>query len=107
MDKVTLRSNTKGIFHECISLKVASDQEDFIAPKVYSLAQAKVNPLLTPLAMIEVIWRLKMMREIECIGTSVAKGNQVAEKLYRDLDFIDGDKIDEREIYLKLNWDPK
>jgi hypothetical protein len=29
----------------------------------------------------------------ECIGTSVAKGNQVAEKLYHDLNFIDGDKI--------------
>jgi len=42
-----------------------------------------------------------------CIGTSAAKGNTIAEKLYRDLDFIDGDKIDERKIYLKLNWDPK
>ena len=58
MKKVTLRSITKGIFHECI-------------------------------------------------GTLAAKGNQVAEKLYRDLDFIDGDNIDERGIYLKLNWDPK
>ena len=43
----------------------------------------------------------------ECIGSSVAKGNQVAKKLYRNLDFIDGDKINEREFYLKLNWDPK
>ena len=43
----------------------------------------------------------------ECIGTSVAKGNQVAEKLYRDLDFIDGGNINEWEFYLKLNWDPK
>ena len=58
MKKVTLRSITKGIFHECIC-------------------------------------------------TSVAKGNQVAKKLFGDMDFIDGDKIDEWEIYLKLNWDPK
>ena len=51
--------------------------------------------------------RLQMTPEIEYIGTSVAKGNPAAEKLYRHLGFIDGDKLDEREIYLKLDWDPK
>ncbi len=157
MKKVTLRQINKTNFSECIKLKVAPNQENFVAPNLFSLAQAKVNPLLFPFAvyddkirgfdptendpmvgfvmyqimdgvgfvtrlligekfqnqgygkatMIEVIRRLKMMPEIEYIGTSVAKENKVAEKLYRDLGFIDGDKLDEREFYLKLNWDPK
>jgi len=157
MKNVTLRPIIQENFHECINLKVAPDQEEFVAPNVYSLAQAKVNPLLTPLAVyddairarepsendpmigfvmyqvmsgagfimrlmvdmryqgnsygkatvVEVIRRLKKMPEIEYIGTSVPKGNPVAEKLYRDLGFIDGDKLDQREIYLKLDWDPK
>jgi diamine N-acetyltransferase len=157
MQKVTLREITKENFNECISLKVAPGQDSYVAPNVFSLAQAKVNPLLTPLAiyddrirghepdaanpmlgfvmyqimdgvgfilrlmiaekyqnrgygkaaMVEVLRRLKMKPEIEYIGTSVLKGNHQAEKLYRDLGFVDGDKIDERELYLKLNWDPK
>jgi diamine N-acetyltransferase len=57
--------------------------------------------------MIEILRRLKMMPEIEYIGVSVTKGNDIVEKFYRNLGFIDGDKIDEREIYLKLDWDPK
>jgi hypothetical protein len=28
------------------------------------------------------------------------------EKFYRDLGFVDADKLDEREIYLKLDWEP-
>lgn len=157
MKKVTLRPIKKENFHECINMKVAPGQENDVAPNVYSLAQAKVNASLTPLAiydnkirgvepgvddpmvgfvmyqvmsgvgfimrlmidprfqgqgygkatMVEVIRQLKMMPEMEYIGTSVAKGNPIAEKLYRDLGFIDGDKLDEREIYLKLDWDPK
>jgi len=157
MQKVTLREITKDNFIECINLKVAPGQESYVAPNVYSLAQAKVNPLLTPFAiyddrirghepdaenpmlgfvmyqimdgvgfivrlmidakyqnqgygkaaMVEVLRRLKMMPEIEYIGTSVLKGNHKTEKLYRDLGFVDGDKIDDRELYLKLDWDPK
>lgn len=157
MKKVTLRQINKINFFECIKLKVAPGQENFVASNLFSLAQAKANPLLYPFVvyddkvrgrepnenepmigfvmfqimdgvgfvtrllidekyqnqgygkatMVEVIRRLKMMPEIEYIGTSVAKENQVAEKLYRDLGFIDGDKLDEREIYLKLDWDPK
>lgn len=56
--------------------------------------------------MVELLRRLKMMPEIEYIGTSVAKGNDYVEKFYRDLGFIDGDKVDQREVYLKLDWQP-
>jgi diamine N-acetyltransferase len=152
MKKVTLREITKENFLECINLKVSKEQENFVAPNVHSIAQSKVNTLLTPLAiyddnirghepgpddhmigfvmyqimdgvgfimrlmvdqrfqglgygmaaMIEILRRLKMMPEIEYIGVSVTKGNDIVEKFYRNLGFIDGDKIDEREIYLKL-----
>jgi hypothetical protein len=48
--------------------------------------------------MIEVIRRLKMTPEIGLIGTSFSKRNHVAEILYRDLGFNQGEKIDDREI---------
>ena len=51
--KVVLREVTKANFHECIRLKVAPDQEQDVAPNVYSLAQAKVNPLLHPFAIYD------------------------------------------------------
>lgn len=57
-------------------------------------------------AMLELIRRLKMMPEIEFIGTSVAKGNDYVESFYRELGFVDADKVDDREIYLKLDWAP-
>lgn len=156
MAKITLRKITPQNFQECIRLKVAEAQAEYVAPNVYSLAQTFVNPLLAPYAiydakirghepgpqdpmvgfllvqrmdgvgfimrlmvgerfqqqgygraaMVEIIRRMKMEPEIEYIGTSVTKGNAAAEKLYRSLGFIDGDKLDEREIYLKLDWSP-
>jgi diamine N-acetyltransferase len=57
--------------------------------------------------MVEVIRRFKMMPEIEYIGTSVLKTNHVAHDMYRKLGFVDGTKLDEREYYLRLDWDPK
>ena len=55
----------------------------------------------------EVVRRLKLMPEIEFIGTSVAHGNIAAEQLYRSLGFVEsGLKVDDRELYLKLDWDP-
>ena len=38
---------------------------------------------------------------------SITKRNPITEKLYHDLGFIDGGKLDEQEIYLELDWDPK
>ena len=57
--------------------------------------------------MVECIRRFKMMPDIEFIGTSVLKTNDAAHALYRSLGFVDGPKEDEREFYLKLDWDPK
>jgi diamine N-acetyltransferase len=53
MKTVTLREVTQANFLECIRLEVAPDQSDLVAPNVYSLAQAKVNPRLTPLAVYD------------------------------------------------------
>lgn len=51
--RVTLREITLGNWRACIDLKVAPGQEDFVASNVYSLAQAKVNERLTPLAVYD------------------------------------------------------
>jgi len=48
-----LREITQKNFKECIRLKVAPDQESYVADNTYSLAQTKVNPLLTPLAIYD------------------------------------------------------
>jgi diamine N-acetyltransferase len=154
--RVALREITKANFHECIRLAVAADQTDHVAPNVFSLAQAKVNPLLHPFAiydgailgrepcddepmvgfvmyqvmdgigfimrlmvdeahqgqgsgraaMVEVLRRLKATPEVERIATSVAKDNAYVERFYRNLGFIDSEKLDERELYLKLDWTP-
>ena len=152
---VVLREVTRENFRECINLKVAADQELNVADNLFSIAESKVNPLLTPLviydrcilgreprkdepmvgflmyqkmegvgfitrlmidakyqnlgygksAMLELIRRLKMMPDIEFIGTSVTKGNDYVNKFYRDLGFVDAEKLDEREFYLKLDWE--
>jgi diamine N-acetyltransferase len=38
-------------FRECIQLKVKEDQKDFVAPNVYSLAEAKADGVSIPLAI--------------------------------------------------------
>ncbi len=59
MTKITLRHITRELFHPCIKLSVADDQKKFVASNLYSLAQAKTNPLLHPFAIYgeEVIGR--------------------------------------------------
>lgn len=57
-------------------------------------------------AMREVLRRLKATPEVERIATSVAKGNAYVERFYRGLGFVDSEKLDERELYLKLDWTP-
>ncbi|NNE55200.1 MAG: GNAT family N-acetyltransferase, partial [Flavobacteriales bacterium] len=51
--RITLRAIDQANFRDCIDLKVSPDQEPFVAPNVFSLAQAKANPLLTPLAIYD------------------------------------------------------
>lgn len=53
MSRVCLRPVTAENFRACLALAVAAGQEEDVAPNVYSLAQAKVNPLLTPWAIYD------------------------------------------------------
>ncbi len=53
MVRVCLREVTRENFQECIQMNAAPGQEPFVAPNVYSLAQAKVNHRLTPCAVYD------------------------------------------------------
>lgn len=48
---VSLREIDRYNYRECINLKVADGQENFVAPNVFSLAQSKIYPNLNPLAI--------------------------------------------------------
>lgn len=48
---ISLRPITPDNWKECIALRVHEEQERFIAPNVFSLAQAKVFPECIPLAI--------------------------------------------------------
>ena len=48
---VTLREITMNNFRECIDLKVGPGQENFVAPNIYSLAEAKADGVSIPLAI--------------------------------------------------------
>ncbi len=48
---VELREVTMKNFRECIGLTVAPDQRTFVAPNVYSLAEAKADGVSIPLAI--------------------------------------------------------
>ena len=48
---ITLREINPANWHECINLSVTESQKKFVASNVYSLAQAKVYPSYTPLAI--------------------------------------------------------
>ena len=47
----TLREITMDNFRECLNLKLAPDQERFVAPNIYSLAEAKADGVSIPLAI--------------------------------------------------------
>ena len=51
MSSVCLRPVTMDNFRTCVRLRVADDQATFVAPNMESLAQAYVNPRLTPCAI--------------------------------------------------------
>ena len=50
---IALREITRDNWRECIALSVAEGQEGFVAPNIYSLAQAKVEPERVPLAIYD------------------------------------------------------
>ncbi len=49
--KVELREITSNNFYECIKLEVAELQTSFVASNVKSIAQSKVYPTVTPMAI--------------------------------------------------------
>lgn len=53
MVDVVLREITRENFRECISLRVGRGQTEFVASNVQSLAEAKINPALVPLAIYD------------------------------------------------------
>ncbi len=48
---ITLREITMVNFRECLSLKLAPGQEDFVASNMFSLAEAKADGVSEPLAI--------------------------------------------------------
>lgn len=48
---ITLHPVTRQNFSDLVRLKVTPEQEDFVAPNLYSIAEAYVEPLWTPLAI--------------------------------------------------------
>ncbi|MEN0062146.1 MAG: GNAT family N-acetyltransferase [Myxococcota bacterium] len=50
---ITLREVTMTTLRPVLRCRVAPDQEPFVAPNVESLAEASVNPRLTPLAIYD------------------------------------------------------
>ena len=53
MSQITLQEITADTWRQCARLKVRSDQENFVAPNVSSLAQSKYEPGLLPLAVYD------------------------------------------------------
>lgn len=51
--KISLKAITRDNFLDCVRLRVAADQAAYVAPNMESLAQAYVNPKLTPLAIYD------------------------------------------------------
>ncbi|HEX8636519.1 MAG TPA: GNAT family N-acetyltransferase [Pyrinomonadaceae bacterium] len=50
---VSLRDVDESNFWQCINLKVADEQTDFVASNLYSIAESKVRPYLVPQAVYE------------------------------------------------------
>lgn len=48
---VTLDPVNRANFRRCVDLRVATCQDGFVAPNVFSIAQAKVEPTWVPLAI--------------------------------------------------------
>ncbi len=53
MAKVSLMRITPETLDECVSLKVANHQKEFVAPNIYSLAQAAVSPIYHPFGIYD------------------------------------------------------
>jgi diamine N-acetyltransferase len=50
---VTIKGITKENWRQAINLKVREDQQRFVAPNLFSIAQSKVEPYLVPVAIYD------------------------------------------------------
>ena len=48
---VTLRPLSAENWHECIRLRVADEQDDYVAPNLYSIAETRFEPTWMPLVI--------------------------------------------------------
>ena len=142
---ILLREITPQNFKECISLKVASAQENFVASNLMSVAQSKIYPTYNifavyaedemvgftmfgldtddnkyylgrlmidekhqgkgygKAAVLEVIERLKQVKDCNEIFLSFVAENAGAERLYRSVGFErTGENNDYGEIIMRL-----
>ena len=53
MSQISLQAITAETWRQCARLKVRSDQENFVAPNVYSMAQSRYESGLLPLAVYD------------------------------------------------------
>ncbi|MEA3318658.1 MAG: GNAT family N-acetyltransferase [Bacillota bacterium] len=51
MAQISIQELTTKNMYKCLELKLAEDQVHRVAPNVYSIAESKVNPNLTPYAI--------------------------------------------------------
>ena len=155
MPDVHLRAITADNVRACVGLKVAESQASLVATNGWSMAQAKANPLLVPLAiydgaargypksaapmvgfamyevdcgigfivrlmidekyqrqgygrsaLLEVIRRLRLIPEVEMIGTSHRQENAVVARLFASVGFVPWEVEAEHrtpgEVYLQL-----
>lgn len=49
--EITLKEVTQQNWRECVDLKVAPEQENFVAPNLFSIAESKFEPEWSPLAI--------------------------------------------------------
>ena len=110
---VSLQEIDAGNFHQCLKLKVADGQENYVADNAVSIAESKIFPHLTPLAVYsenELVgfamygrdtetgnfWLVRLMIDASQQGKGYGRAatRAVIEKLNREFDC--------REIYLSF-----
>jgi hypothetical protein len=99
MMHVPLQPVSRENWRACARLELQPDQARFVAPNVYSLAQALTEPEDCPLVIYAgdtvVGFRLRALPDCDAIWLSVAPQNVAAERLYRSLGFVPTGALDD------------
>ncbi len=88
--KISLKAINDVNLRDCIRLKVADDQAAFVATNTQSLAQAYVNPKLTPLAIYD--------------GALIVTDTEPDHRMVGFVDNTWAPPDDSNERYLMLDW---